>query len=225
MRSYIRFDAAAAPCAAMLVMGVAVVALGQTQDAQNPRMQAIGRDLGVPCSFCHVAGSWTQDDKPEFAFTVRMTKMQDGLNAGTLRDLGGVTCWSCHRGNAKPARMPRAGWEDRLAKWPDALKLKDADARKPVEEVYRNIQSLKGSSAGGLAMTMSVFSAALGVSCDYCHTEGQWDSDAKPAKNTARRMLGLFTEIPHYFESSRQPSMQCYTCHQGSTKPQRLPAP
>ncbi len=73
-------------------------------------------------------------------------------------------CWSCHRGNSKPARMPRAGWEDRLAKWPDSLKLGAADARKPAEEVYRNIQSLKGSSAGGLAMTMSVFAAALGVS-------------------------------------------------------------
>jgi Photosynthetic reaction centre cytochrome C subunit len=119
--------------------------------------------------------------------------------------------------------MPRAGWEDRLANWPEALKLADADTRKPAEEVYRNIQSLKGSGAGGLAMTMSVFSAALGVSCDYCHIEGQWDSDARPAKKTARRMLGLFAEFPHYFESSRQPSMQCYTCHQGSPKPQRRP--
>jgi Photosynthetic reaction centre cytochrome C subunit len=223
MNTDIRFDAIATSCAAMLAMGIAAAGLGRAQDAQNPRMQVIGRDLGVECNYCHVAGSWTQDDKPQFAFTVRMTKMQDGLNAGTLRDLGGVTCWSCHRGNAKPARMPRASWEDRLAKWPGALKLEDGDARQPVEEVYRNIQSLKGSNAGGLAMTMSVFSAALGVSCDYCHTEGHWDSDAKPAKKMARRMLALFTEIPHYFESSRQPSMQCYTCHQGSPKPQRRP--
>jgi hypothetical protein len=213
MRAYIGFT--------VLAIIAAQAGLGQTQ---NPRMQAIGRDLGVDCNYCHVADSWTQDRKPQFAFTLRMTKMQDGLNAGTLRDFGGVTCWTCHRGSAKPARMPRASWQDRLANWPESLKLGDADAGKPAEEVYRNIQSLKGSSASGVAMTMSVFAGALGVSCDYCHIEGQWDSDAKPTKKTARTMLGLFAEIPNYFESSRQPSMQCYTCHQGAPKPQRRPA-
>jgi hypothetical protein len=78
----------------MLAAGIAIVGLGQAQDVQNPRMQAIGRDLGVECDYCHVADSWARDDKPQFAFAVRMTKMQEGLNAGTLRDLGGVTCWS-----------------------------------------------------------------------------------------------------------------------------------
>ena len=92
--------------------------------------------------------------------------------------------------------MPRSGWEDRRAKWPDALKLQGRDAGKPVEEVYRNIQSLKRSNAGGLAMTMSLFAATLGVSCDYRHTEGQWDSDPKPTRNKGRRMLGLFAKAP-----------------------------
>ena len=183
-------------------------------------MQAIGRDLGVSCSHCHVGEDWKRDEKPQFAFAGRMIKMTQGLSAGTLRDLGGVTCWTCHRGKVKPGRMPRASWEDRLANWPEALKLKDEDAKKPAQEVYRNIQSLKNSPAGGLPMTMSVFAAALGVSCEHCHVPGRWDSDAKPAKSTARLMLRLFDEIPIYFEASRQPGMQCYTCHQGAPKPQ-----
>jgi hypothetical protein len=192
----------------------------QAQDDRMAGMQTIDRDLGVNCSHCHVGEDWKRDDKPQFAFAGRMIKMTQGLSAGTLRDLGGVTCWTCHRGKVKPDRMPRAAWEPRLANWPEALKLKEEDAKKPAQEVYRNIQSLKNSPAGGLAMTMSVFAGALGVSCDHCHVDGRWDSDAKPAKVTARLMLRLFSEIPTYFEASRQPSMQCYTCHQGSPKPQ-----
>jgi len=57
MRGYIRFRAIAARYAPLLVTAVAVVGLGRAQDAQNPRMQAIGRDLGVECSYCHVTGS------------------------------------------------------------------------------------------------------------------------------------------------------------------------
>jgi hypothetical protein len=204
----------------LLWTGVALMRAGEAQDERNPRMEAMNRALGVECGYCHVVGNWAKDDSPRFAFTIRMSKMVDGLNTGTLHDFGGVTCWTCHRGKAAPSRMPRAGWEERLAKWPETLKLSDADAKKPAEEVYRNIQSLKGSAAGGLPMTMSVFAAALDVSCEYCHVAGQWDSDAKPAKKTARRMLGLFAEIPQYFDSSRQLRMQCYTCHQGSPKPQ-----
>jgi hypothetical protein len=187
-------------------------------------MQSINRALGVDCAHCHTVDDWKRDDKPEFAFAGRMMKMVEGLNAGTLRDLGGVSCWTCHRGSVKPARMPRASWQDRLDKWPDALKLSAEDAKRPAREVYRNVLSMPNSPAGSFAMTMSVFAGALGVSCDYCHVAGRWDSDDKPAKRTARLMLRLFDEIPPYFEKSRQPGMQCYTCHQGSPKPERAPA-
>ena len=203
---------------------LAIIQCIQAQDDQVSRMKVIDRDLGVECSHCHVEDDWKRDEKPQFAFASRMIKMTQGLSAGTLRDLGGVTCWTCHRGKAKPDGMPRASWEDRLANWPEALKLNEEDAKKPAQEVYRNIQSLKNSPAGGIPMTMSVFAGALDVSCDYCHVPGRWDSDAKPAKVTARLMLRLFSEMPKYFEASRQPGMQCYSCHHGSPKPQRLPA-
>jgi len=70
-------------------------------------------------------------------------------------------------------------------------------------------------------MAMSIFAAALGVGCEHCHVLGRWDSDEKPAKVTARLMLEMFNEIPRYFDESQQPIMQCYTCHQGSPKPER----
>jgi hypothetical protein len=191
--------------------------------AQDARMQAIDRALGVECSYCHTGDDWKRGDKPEFAFARRMIKMTDGLSGGTLSNLGGIRCWTCHRGNVKPARMPRAGWEGLLAKWPEELKLSPEDAKKPRREVYKNIRSTPDAPAGSLPMAMSIFAAALGVGCDHCHVPGRWDSDEKPAKVTARLMLGLFDEIPHYFEASRQPSMQCFSCHQGSVRPERRP--
>jgi hypothetical protein len=206
-------------CGALLTVG-----LIQAQDVQTRAMQSINRALGVECSHCHTVDEWKRADKPEFAFAGRMMKMAEGLSAGTLRDLGGVSCWTCHRGSVKPARMPPGGWQQRLEQWPESLKLSPEDAKKPAREVYRNIQSMPNAPAGGFPMTMSVFAAALGVSCDHCHVVGRWDSDDKPAKRTARLMLRLFDEIPTYFEKSRQPGMQCYTCHQGSPQPQHARA-
>jgi hypothetical protein len=196
----------------------------RAQDPASTTMPAINRALGVECAHCHTVDDWKRDDKPEFAFAGRMMKMVQGLNSGTLHDFGGVSCWTCHRGNLKPARMPRASWQDRLDKWPESLKLSAEDAKKPAREVYKNVQSMPDAAAGSFAMTMSVFAGGLGVGCDYCHVAGKWESDEKPAKRTARVMLKLFAEIPPYFEKSRQPSLQCYTCHQGSPKPQHAPA-
>jgi hypothetical protein len=74
-------------------------------------------------------------------------------------------------------------------------------------------------------MTLSVFARALGVSCDYCHAPGRWDSDDKPAKRTARLMLRVFDQIPPYFEKRRWPDLQCYTCREGALKSQTRAGP
>lgn len=170
-----------------------------------------------------VAVSQINAQDAQATFTERMQKMTEGLSGGTLRDLGGITCWTCHRGNVKPARMPQASWEALLVKWPEELKVRPEDAKKSRRQVYKNIKSAPDAPAGSLPMEMSIFAAALGVGCEHCHVRGRWDSDEKPAKVTARLMLEMFNEIPRYFEQSRQPSMQCYTCHQGSPKPERHP--
>ena len=168
-----------------------------------------------------VAVSQINAQDVQATFTERMKKMTEGLSGGILRDLGGITCWTCHRGNVKPARMPRASWEGLLVRWPEELKLSPEDAKKSRRQVYKNIKSTPDTPAGSLPMAMSIFAAALGVGCEHCHVPGRWDSDEKPAKVTARLMLEMFNEIPRYFDESQQPIMQCYTCHQGSPKPER----
>jgi hypothetical protein len=38
-------------------------------------------------------------------------RMVDGLNGGPLKGIGTVTCATCHRGRAVPARLPRETWQ------------------------------------------------------------------------------------------------------------------
>lgn len=60
---------------------------------------------------------------------------------------------------------------------------------KPAEEVFKNIQLLKGRPAVAVLRMMQVaFNGALGVDCTHCHTPGQWEKDDKEAKQTARKM-------------------------------------
>jgi len=204
----------------VLVLAHCFCESGRAQDERMAQMRSMSNDLGVECTACHLADDWSNNQKPQFAAAARMIRMTDGLSAGTLKAFGGVTCWTCHRGKTTPARMPRAGWEDHLAHWPADARVSEEDAKKPAQQVFRNIQSLKDSPAGGLPMTMSVFAAALGVGCDYCHVPAQWESDQKSTKQTARSMLRLFSEVPKYFEGAKPPSLQCFTCHQGAPKPQ-----
>ena len=62
--------------------------------------------LGVDCSHCHLADQWDDDDKPEKQITREMVRMVAGINQQLLDSQAKVTCWTCHRGDLKPAVMP-----------------------------------------------------------------------------------------------------------------------
>jgi photosynthetic reaction center cytochrome c subunit len=93
----------------------------------------------------------------------------------------------------------------------------------PAEQVYKNIQVMKGVAAAQLPGAMSFMSASLGVGCSYCHTD-QWESDEKPAKQATRSMILLTDKINRDgFGGSR--SVSCNTCHQGRFHTDPVPAP
>ena len=46
-------------------------------------------------------------------------------------------------------------------------------ADKPVEQVRKNIQVLKGLPDSQLFLVMNFVSDSLGVHCDYCHVKGE----------------------------------------------------
>jgi hypothetical protein len=170
------------------------------QDDTEARMRLWSTSLGVECTHCHVADAWRDGSKPAHEFSQRMHRMVDALNAGALKDVEAITCWTCHRGQARPARLPRPLWEGIQA-----------------------AHAADFASKPDRALAMSVYSASLGVECTHCHQPGNWVSAAKPAHAVVERMLPIFDEIPKHFDKSRTPSTQCYMCHQGKLTPERPP--
>ncbi len=53
-----------------------------------------------------------------------------------------------------------------------AIAQEPAQAPKPAEEVYKNIQVLKGMPSPNLMNVMKSFTVSLGVKCDFCHVMG-----------------------------------------------------
>lgn len=133
-----------------------------------------------------------QDD-----MAARMTRMVDALNAGPLKGMEPITCWTCHRGQTRPPRLPAEAWQS----------IRD--------------QHVGEFTSPNAALTMSVYSASLGVECSYCHEHGSFTAPTKPAYAMVARMLPIFDEIPKHFEASRMPTTQCYMCHQGKRIPER----
>lgn len=91
----------------------------------------------------------------------------------------------------------------------------------PMEQTKKNIVVLKGVPTSQLIPIMATMSNSLGVACSYCH-EAAWESDAKPAKEIARRMIRMTRAIndTHY---AGKVTVTCNTCHHGSPQPASIP--
>ncbi len=96
----------------------------------------------------------------------------------------------------------------------------------PAEEVFENIEILKGMPASRVLPIMQrAFNKSLGVRCNHCHEFGKWASDVKPTKQIARemwKMTGqinreLLKNIPNL--KSEQAIVNCTTCHRGEVVP------
>ena len=95
------------------------------------------------------------------------------------------------------------------------------------EEVFKNVQVLKGVPVDEFMNTMGVFSAALGMSCEDCHAanDSKWENyalDTSPKKRTARRMIQMMAAINKENFGGRQ-MITCWTCHRGGDHPKVTP--
>ncbi len=90
------------------------------------------------------------------------------------------------------------------------------------EQVFTNVKVLKGLSVNEFLMTMGVFSASLGWSCQNCHSgdDRNWAAFAKESTGirTTRRMITMMAEINKTQFGGRQ-AVTCFTCHRGSEQP------
>src|SRR4030095_7162597 len=106
---------------------------------------------------------------------------------------------------------------------------------KPVEQVRKNIQVLKGLPDSQLFLLMNFVGDSLGVNCDHCHVKGEknlqtgedtwlWERDDKKEKAVGRDMMRMVLEL-NRTRFNRAGVVTCYTCLRGSTRPERMTPP
>src|SRR5690242_18553617 len=99
-----------------------------------------------------------------------------------------------------------------------------AQPRPPMaEDVFKNIQVLKGIPADQLLGLMGFFSSSLGLNCTDCHSYdsgGDWAkyADDTPLKRRARTMVTMMQQINEANFGGRQ-MVTCNTCHRGVSNP------
>jgi photosynthetic reaction center cytochrome c subunit len=94
-----------------------------------------------------------------------------------------------------------------------------------------NVKVLTDLSGDALRAEMRRLTAALGVKCDHCHVQGNFASDEKSPKRTARRMIEMTKSLnTQYFPKHQVKDgdsvlgrITCYTCHQGTEAPKMAP--
>jgi hypothetical protein len=104
-----------------------------------------------------------------------------------------------------------------------------APERPPLaEEVFKNIQILRGLPVDQFMATMGFFSASTGLNCTDCHVAssgGDWAGYAEDnaRKQTARRMMLMVDNINRANFGGRQ-LVTCNTCHRGTSPPNIMPS-
>jgi photosynthetic reaction center cytochrome c subunit len=96
------------------------------------------------------------------------------------------------------------------------------------EDVFKNIQVLKGISVNEFMGTMGFFSASLGLNCTDCHiseSSGDWGkyADDTALKKTARRMVLMVNALNKDNFGGRR-AVTCYSCHRGTMRPRVIPS-
>jgi hypothetical protein len=127
--------------------------------------------------------------------------------------------------NATPASQEEKPF-DQAQKLAELTKQIAGKENLPAEQVFKNIQILKGIPAGRLLRIMELgYSRSLGVNCTHCHVVDQWDKDDKPTKPIAREMSKMVQTInndllkPIKNLKGPNPIVNCTTCHRGQIKP------
>jgi len=83
----------------------------------------------------------------------------------------------------------------------------------------KNLKLLKPEE---IRTTMAAFRTALGGKCTTCHVQGDFASDDKPEKTTARMMITMTREINAKFPDGNT-HVTCFTCHRGDEHPKTAP--
>ena len=96
------------------------------------------------------------------------------------------------------------------------------------EEVFKQIQLLRGIPVDTFFDAMGMFANAMGNDCTFCHvSKAYFDKNAfaeqTPRMQRARQMIVMMNAInKQYFAG--QPRVTCFTCHAGNQSPRSDPS-
>jgi len=116
------------------------------------------------------------------------------------------------------------------AAWGQNTATAQAPSAKPLmaEDVFKNVQVLRGIPVDEFMATMGFIAASLSLNCLDCHTQDSGRDPAKyaedtPIKQTARKMLLMVRQInAQNFGGVR--TVTCYTCHRSDVAPRFTPS-
>jgi photosynthetic reaction center cytochrome c subunit len=98
------------------------------------------------------------------------------------------------------------------------------------DQVFKNVQLLKGISVKEFMNTMGFFSASTGMNCIDCHsteTGGSTSLDAyaidTPMKQITRKMI-LMVNLLDKSSFGGKRTVTCYTCHRATDHPEAIPS-
>ena len=96
------------------------------------------------------------------------------------------------------------------------------------ENLFKNVQVLKGIPVDTFFDVMGMFAASMGDDCTYCHLKDavfrkEAFGDPTPRIARARQMIGMVRLINGNFFGGA-PRVTCFTCHRGNYTPVNAPS-
>lgn len=183
-------------------------------------MLALKTSIGAECKECHPGEKYESDEMKAKGDTRVMVRLNNVVNLQFFDRKARVTCYTCHRGKWTPSREPSLVDQVRPAK-KKSVKLGDADASKPADQVFKSVKSFQGKTAGTLMSSMNQWTAALAVECTHCHADTfDWAAENIGEKDVTREMVTLTKKINDTFFKG-EPVVTCWGCHRGQAVPDR----
>jgi tetratricopeptide (TPR) repeat protein len=205
-------------------IGEALLLAKQTPDAKLALERALELDPGSALTEASAASPYIQegDDARAIAHLERAVGIDPLFlpAASTLIGLyekQGETTKAAGLSAKVKAAMTEASDGDKTAQTKNEVR-----GLKNTEDIFKNIQVLKGIPSDQLIPAMQFMSSSLGVECSFCHVEGHFEKDDKKPKHRAREMMQMMFELNNNsFEGLRE--VTCNSCHRGSRNPVSTP--
>lgn len=116
-------------------------------DQLIPAMQFITASLGVDCEYCHVEHAFDKDDKKPKVAARKMMEMMMNINKENFDAHRAVTCYSCHRGAAKPVGVPVITAEVKMPEMMAGDAMTPSNLPKPEDLLGKYLAAVGGAGA------------------------------------------------------------------------------